>query len=95
MNDFDIDGIIMIGEIGGGMEVEVVCYIKEYGIKFVVGFIVGQIVFKGCIMGYVGVIIGGVEDIVEVKMKIMEECGLYVVKFFVIIGEIMKKVLQG
>lgn len=41
MNDFDIDGIIMIGEIGGGMEVEVVCYIKEYGMKFVVGFIVG------------------------------------------------------
>ncbi|MEQ8703138.1 MAG: succinate--CoA ligase subunit alpha [Phaeodactylibacter sp.] len=95
MNDPDTDGIIMIGEIGGGMEAEAAHYIKAHGTKPVVGFIAGQTAPKGRTMGHAGAIIGGAEDTAEAKMKIMEECGLHVVKSPATIGETMKKALQG
>ena len=95
MNDPDTDGISMIGESGGGMEAEAAHYIKEHGTKPVVGFIAGQTAPKGRTMGHAGAIIGGAEDTAEAKMKIMEECGLHVVKSPATIGETMKKALQG
>ena len=42
MNDPETEGIVMIGEIGGGMEAEAARYIKEFGTKPVVGFIAGE-----------------------------------------------------
>jgi len=42
MNDPATEGIVMIGEIGGGMEAEAARWIKEFGTKPVVGFIAGQ-----------------------------------------------------
>lgn len=95
MNDPDTDGIIMIGEIGGGMEAEAARYIKAHGTKPVVGFIAGQTAPKGRTMGHAGAIIGGAEDTAEAKMKIMEECGLHVVKSPATIGKTMKEALQG
>ncbi|TXB65588.1 succinate--CoA ligase subunit alpha [Phaeodactylibacter luteus] len=95
MNDPDTDGIIMIGEIGGGMEAEAAQYIKAHGTKPVVGFIAGQTAPKGRTMGHAGAIIGGAEDTAEAKMKIMEECGIHVVASPATIGETMKKALQG
>jgi succinyl-CoA synthetase alpha subunit len=95
MNDPDTDGIIMIGEIGGGMEAEAARYIKEHGTKPVVGFIAGQTAPKGRTMGHAGAIIGGKDDTAEAKMKIMEECGIQVVKSPAEIGATMKKALQG
>ena len=95
MNDPETDGIIMIGEIGGGMEAEAAHYIKAHGTKPVVGFIAGQTAPKGRTMGHAGAIIGGAEDTAEAKMKIMEACGIHVVKSPATIGETMKKALQG
>ena len=93
MNDPDTEGIIMIGEIGGGMEAEAARYIKEHGTKPVVGFIAGQTAPKGRTMGHAGAIVGGHEDTAEAKMKIMEECGLHVVKSPADIGSTMAKAL--
>ncbi|MCG8329232.1 MAG: succinate--CoA ligase subunit alpha [Chitinophagales bacterium] len=93
MNDPDTDGIIMIGEIGGGMEAEAAHYIKEHGTKPVVGFIAGQTAPKGRTMGHAGAIIGGADDTAEAKMKIMEACGIHVVNSPAEIGETMKKAL--
>ncbi|HKK76820.1 MAG TPA: succinate--CoA ligase subunit alpha [Saprospiraceae bacterium] len=95
MNDPDTDGIIMIGEIGGGMEAEAAHYIKEHGTKPVVGFIAGQTAPKGRTMGHAGAIIGGAEDTAAAKMKIMEECGIHVVNSPATIGETMLKALKG
>ena len=95
MNDPDTDGIIMIGEIGGSMEADAAHYIKEHGTKPVVGFIAGQTAPKGRTMGHAGAIIGGAEDTAEAKMKIMEECGLHVVKSPATIGETMKNALKA
>lgn len=80
MNDPETEGIIMIGEIGGGMEAEAARWIKENGTKPVVGFIAGQTAPPGRRMGHAGAIVGGAEDTAEAKMKIMRECGIRVVE---------------
>jgi len=95
MNDPDTDGIVMIGEIGGGMEAEAARYVKAHGTKPVVGFIAGQTAPKGRTMGHAGAIIGGDEDTAEAKMKIMEECGIHVVNSPATIGQTMLKALNG
>jgi succinyl-CoA synthetase alpha subunit len=94
MNDPETEGIIMIGEIGGGMEAEAAYYIKEHGTKPVVGFIAGQTAPKGRKMGHAGAIIGGAEDTAEAKMAIMRECGIHVVSSPAEIGVTMKRVLN-
>ena len=94
MNDPNTDGIVMIGEIGGGMEAEAANYIKEFGTKPVVGFIAGQTAPKGRKMGHAGAIIGGKDDTAAAKMKIMEACGIHVVKSPATIGQTMKQALQ-
>ena len=94
MEDPDTEGIIMIGEIGGGMEAEAAYWIKENGKKPVVGFIAGQTAPPGRRMGHAGAIIGGAEDTAAAKMKIMKECGIHVVESPAIIGSTMAKVLN-
>ncbi len=95
MNDDETDAIVMIGEIGGGMEAEAARYIKEQGNKKpVVGFIAGQTAPPGRRMGHAGAIIGGAEDTAAAKMKIMEECGIHVVKSPADIGKRMAEVMK-
>lgn len=93
MNDPETEGIVMIGEIGGGMEAEAARWIKEHGTKPVVGFIAGQTAPKGRRMGHAGAIVGGADDTAAAKMKIMAECGIYVVQSPADIGETMVKAL--
>jgi succinyl-CoA synthetase alpha subunit len=93
MNDPETEAIIMIGEIGGGMEAEAARYIKAHGTKPVVGFIAGQTAPKGRKMGHAGAIIGGKDDTAEAKMKIMEECGIHVVKSPADLGSTVLKAL--
>jgi len=94
MNDSETDGIIMIGEIGGQMEADAAKYVKEFGCKPVVGFIAGQTAPKGRTMGHAGAIIGGKDDTAEAKMKIMAECGIFVVKSPAKIGEKIAELLN-
>jgi len=95
MNDDETDAIVMIGEIGGGMEAEAARFIKEQGNKKpVVGFIAGQTAPPGRRMGHAGAIIGGAEDTAAAKMKIMEECGIHVVKSPADIGKRMAEVMK-
>lgn len=89
MNDPETKGIVMIGEIGGGMEAEAARWIKENGTKPVVGFIAGQTAPPGRRMGHAGAIIGGSEDTAAAKMKIMRECGIHVVDSPADIGNTM------
>jgi len=89
MNDPETHGIVMIGEIGGGMEAEAARWIKEYGTKPVVGFIAGQTAPPGRRMGHAGAIIGGADDTAAAKMRIMRECGIHVVDSPADIGKTM------
>ncbi len=94
MNDADTDAIVMIGEIGGGMEAEAANWIKANGNKKpVVGFIAGQTAPPGRRMGHAGAIVGGADDTAAAKMKIMSEYGTHVVSSPADIGATMKKVI--
>jgi succinyl-CoA synthetase alpha subunit len=95
MNDDDTDAIVMIGEIGGGMEAEAARWYKENPKKPVVGFIAGQTAPPGRRMGHAGAIVGGAEDTAAAKMKIMEECGIHVVHTPADIGMTMAKTLSN
>ena len=95
MNDKDTDAIVMIGEIGGGMEAEAANWIKANGNKKpVVGFIAGQTAPPGRRMGHAGAIVGGSDDTAAAKMKIMSECGLHVVSSPADIGKKMAEVMK-
>ncbi len=94
MNDSETEGIIMIGEIGGGMEAEAAKWIKENGTKPVVGFIAGQTAPPGRRMGHAGAIVGGEDDTAAAKMKIMRECGIHVVDSPADIGKTMAEALK-
>jgi succinyl-CoA synthetase alpha subunit len=94
MNDPDTDGIVMIGEIGGGMEAEAARWIKENGTKPVVGFIAGQTAPPGRRMGHAGAIVGGSDDTAAAKMRIMEECGITVVVSPADIGKTMAALVK-
>jgi succinyl-CoA synthetase alpha subunit len=95
MNDTNTDGIVMIGEIGGGMEAEAARWIKANGNKKpVVGFIAGQTAPPGRRMGHAGAIIGGADDTAAAKMKIMSECGIHVVQSPADIGKTMAEIMR-
>ncbi|MGY2133567.1 succinate--CoA ligase subunit alpha [Hymenobacter sp. HD11105] len=96
MNDPETEGIVMIGEIGGGMEAEAARWIRETGNKKpVVGFIAGQTAPPGRRMGHAGAIVGGADDTAAAKMAIMRKCGIHVVDSPAEIGDTMLRVLQG
>jgi succinyl-CoA synthetase alpha subunit len=95
MEDSETEGIIMIGEIGGSMEPDAARWIKENGKKPVVGFIAGQTAPKGRRMGHAGAIIGGAEDTAAAKMKIMQECGIFVVESPANIAATMVKAIKN
>ena len=103
MNDPETDGIVMIGEIGGGMEAEAAYWIKEYvtastaegkKLKPVVGFIAGQTAPPGRRMGHAGAIVGGEDDTAAAKMRILAECGIHVVDSPANIGKTMAEVMM-
>lgn len=94
MNDPETEGIVMIGEIGGGLEAEAARWISATGNKKpVVGFIAGQTAPKGRKMGHAGAIVGSADDTAEAKMRIMAENGIIVVKSPAQIGATIKGIM--
>ncbi len=94
MDDPDTKGIVMIGEIGGGMEAEAAYWIRDYGTKPVVSFIAGATAPKGRRMGHAGAIIGGTADTAQAKKQILRDCGVEVVDSPADIGTRMKELLS-
>ena len=77
-NDPDTDGIVMIGEIGGLMEVEAAKWAKDNISKPIVGFIAGQTAPPGRRMGHAGAIISGGKGNAEDKIEKMKSCGILI-----------------
>jgi succinyl-CoA synthetase alpha subunit len=95
MNDPETDIIVLIGEIGGQLEIEAANWVKSSGNKKpVVGFIAGETAPKGRKMGHAGAIIGGKDDTASAKKSIMRECGISVVDSPAEIGANVQKILN-
>jgi len=94
-NDSETNGIVIIGEIGGTMEVDAARWIKMYCDKPVVGFIAGQTAPPGRRMGHAGAIVSGGDETAVAKMNILQECGIEVCNTVADIGRNMKRILKG
>lgn len=93
MADDETEGIIMIGEIGGELEIKAARWIKENSTKPVVGFIAGETAPKGRTMGHAGAIVSGEDETAEAKKRVMRECGIHVVDSPAHIGAKMAELL--
>ena len=95
MEDDDTDVIVLIGEIGGQLEIDAAKWIKNNGNKKpVVGFIAGETAPKGRKMGHAGAIIGGKADTAFAKKRIMRESGVNVVDSPADIGKTVNEILK-
>ncbi|WP_185859297.1 succinate--CoA ligase subunit alpha [Blattabacterium cuenoti] len=81
LEDKETECIVMIGEIGGRLEIEAAEWIKKLNNKKpVIGFIAGQTAPKGRTMGHAGAIIEKRIETAQAKMNIMEKNGIHIVK---------------
>ena len=91
--DPETEGIVIIGEIGGKMEIEAARWANNHVSKPIVGFIAGQTAPPGRRMGHAGAIVSGGDDTAEEKMRILNECGISVAESVADIGDLMKAVI--
>ena len=92
--DSETKGIVVIGEIGGQMEIEAARWAKDNMSKPMVGFIAGQTAPPGRRMGHAGAIVSGGDDTAEAKMRILGECGIAVAESVADIGNLMKAAME-
>ena len=92
--DAETEGVVMIGEIGGQMEIEAARWAKDHMSKPAVGFIAGQTAPPGRRMGHAGAIVSGGDDTAEAKMRILGEFGVKVAESVADIGTLMKELMN-
>ena len=92
--DPETKGIVVIGEIGGQMEIEAARWTRDNISKPMVGFIAGQTAPPGRRMGHAGAIVSGGDDTAEAKMRILNECGIAVAESVADIGDLMKAAME-
>ncbi len=92
--DPDTEAIVMIGEIGGDLEIQAAHFIKENITKPVVAFIAGQTAPKGKRMGHAGAIISGGAGTAAEKMEALSSVGVKVVVSPADIGKAVREVLK-
>ena len=93
--DSETDGVVIIGEIGGQMEIEAARWAKVNMTKPIVGFIAGQTAPPGRRMGHAGAIVSGGDDTAKAKMRILDECGISVAQSVADIGDLMQNAMKN
>jgi succinyl-CoA synthetase alpha subunit len=92
--DPETKAIVMIGEIGGDLEIQAAAFIKENITKPVVAFIAGQTAPKGKRMGHAGAIVSGGAGTAKEKMDALTKAGVKVVESPADIGKAISEVLK-
>jgi succinyl-CoA synthetase alpha subunit len=92
--DEETKAVVMIGEIGGDLEIQAADFIKKNITKPVVAFIAGQTAPKGKRMGHAGAIIAGSKGTAQEKMEALRAAGVTVVESPAEIGLKVKEVLN-
>lgn len=92
--DEQTKAIVMIGEIGGSLEVEAAKFIKENITKPVVAFIAGATAPKGKRMGHAGAIVGSADESAAAKKEALKSYGVHVVDSPADIGKKIKEILN-
>ena len=93
--DEQTKAIVLIGEIGGDLEIQSANFIKQGGVsKPVVAFISGQSAPKGTTMGHAGAIIECDKSDAKTKMQALSDAGVYIAHKASLIGETLAKALS-
>ncbi len=93
--DEQTKAIVLIGEIGGDLEIQSANFIKQGGVsKPVVAFISGQSAPKGTTMGHAGAIIECDKSDAKTKMQALSDAGVYIAHKASLIGETLTKALN-
>lgn len=77
-NDSETECMVMIGEIGGDLEIRAADFIKAHIKKPVIAFISGQTAPKGKRMGHAGAIISGGKGTAQDKIDALKKAGVTV-----------------
>lgn len=94
-DDPDTDVVVLIGEIGGGMEQEAADYIKAEFTKPVCALVVGATAPPGKRMGHAGAIITGESGRAEAKIRALRAAGANIIPTPADIGSTTQSVLPG
>src|SRR5690606_13568729 len=91
--DPQTEGIVMVGEIGGGDEEAAAAHIARYVTKPVVAYIAGVTAPPGKRMGHAGAVISGGKGTAADKYRALEQAGVRTVKSPAELGSAMAELL--
>ncbi|MBO62344.1 MAG: succinate--CoA ligase subunit alpha [Candidatus Marinimicrobia bacterium] len=92
--DPETEGVGIIGEIGGQMEIVAARWANKNMSKPITGFIAGQTAPPGRRMGHAGAIVSGGDDTAEAKIRILKECGINIAESVADIGIVLKASME-
>lgn len=97
LEDSETECIVMIGEIGGKLEIEAAEWIKmkKNKKKPIIGFIAGTTAPKGRTMGHAGAIVEKKIETAQAKMDILKKNGIHVVQSPEDIGITVHELLES
>ncbi len=93
-DDPDTEAVVMIGEIGGGQEIEAAAWAKDHLGKPLVCFVAGLTAPPGRRMDHAEAVITGLADTASTKMNCIEALGSFVARNPAKIGETVRHVLR-
>ena len=94
-NDSETEGVVIIGEIGGQMEIEAAHWAKKNMSKPIAGFIAGQTAPPGKRMGHAGAIVAGGSGAAVDKIAAMEAAGFVMARSPSQLGEALQEAIKA